>query len=55
MCSEDHTDLQALLLPERNRASVIGIVTEQLRFFLPMLLLYTKHDAADRFMRYTIP
>jgi hypothetical protein len=54
MCSEDHTDLQALLLPERNRAFVVGIVTAQLRILLPTLLLDMKHDAKDRFMRNSI-
>ncbi len=51
MCSENHTDLQALLLPERHRASVVGIVTAQLRFLLSTLLVDMKQDATDRFMR----
>jgi hypothetical protein len=35
-------------------ASVVGIVTAQLRILLPTLLLDMKHDATDRFMRDTI-
>ena len=54
MCSEDHTDLQALLLSGRNRASVVEIETAQLRILLSTLLLDMKHDATDRFMRDTI-
>jgi hypothetical protein len=42
--------LQALLLPGRYRASVVGTVPAQLRFLLYTLLLDLKHDATDRFM-----
>jgi hypothetical protein len=51
MCSENHTELQALLLPGRIRASVVGIVTAQLRILLSTLLLDMKHDATNRFIR----
>ncbi len=50
----DHTYLQALLLPGRHRASVVGKVTVQLSFFLYTLLTDMKNDATDRFMRNTI-
>jgi hypothetical protein len=54
MCSEDHTHLQALLLPGRHRASVVGIVTAQLRILRSTLLLDMKLNATDRFMRDSI-
>ena len=47
----DQTHPQALLLPGDYRASVVGTVTAQLRFLLSTLLLDTKHDATDRFIR----
>ena len=50
MCRGNHAHLQALLLPGRYRASVVGTVTAQLRFLLYTLLLDMKHDATDRFM-----
>ena len=46
----DHPHPQALLLPGRYRASVVGKVTAHLRFVLYTLLLDMKHDATDRFM-----
>ena len=49
-----HKHPQALLLPGRHRASVVGKVPVQLRFFLSTLLLDMKHDATDRFRRDTI-
>ena len=50
----DHAHLQALLLPERHRASVGGTGPVQLSFLLSTRLLDMKHDATDRFMRDTI-
>ncbi len=47
----DHAHPQALLLPGRHRASVVGKVPVELRCLLSTLLLDMKHDATDRFMR----
>ena|SRR2546430_295538 len=50
----DHVHLQALLLPGRHRASVVGTVPVQLRFLLPALLMRMKKNATDHFMRDSI-
>ena len=49
-----HVQLQALLLPGRHRASVVGIETAQLRILLSTLLGDMKQNATDRFVRDTI-
>jgi len=46
--------VQALLLPERHRASVVGKVPVPLRFLLSTLLMRMKKNATDRFMRDSI-
>jgi hypothetical protein len=46
----DHAHPQALLLPGRHRASVVGTVTVRVRFLLYTLHMDMKHDATDRFM-----
>jgi hypothetical protein len=42
------------ILPTSKIATTLGMVTLQLRFLLPTLLLDMKHDATDRFMRDSI-
>ena len=46
----NHAHPQALLLPERHRASVGGIGPVPLRFLPSTRLLGMKHEATDRFM-----
>jgi hypothetical protein len=46
--------VQALLLPGRHRASVVGKVPVALRFLLSTLLMHMKKNATDRFIRDTI-
>ncbi len=53
-CRWGHMHLQALLLPGRNHASVVGAVSVALHVLLPILLMNLKERAANCFMRDSI-